>query len=98
MSAKIEVEVRESLMDDTSFEIAERVREMFRTKTPVERFKMGCSMYETSRYLIIRAILNDNPHISKAGLQRELFLKFYGDEFNLDEQKKILSHLEKVFS
>lgn len=85
-------------MDDTSLEMAEKMREMIRLKTPVERFKMGCSMYETSRYLVIRSILETNPNISKAGLQKELFLKFYGNDFDSVEKAKILSHFEKVFS
>ena len=84
-------------MDDTSLEIAEKVREMFREKTPTERFKMGWSMYETSRYLVIRSILENNPRISKVGLQKEVFLKFYGDDFDLPEQKNILLHIEKFF-
>jgi hypothetical protein len=85
-------------MDDTSLEIADKVREMFCKKTPAERFKIGCSMYETSKYLVIRSILENHPNISKAGLQKELFLKFYGDDFNLSEREKILSHIEKNFA
>lgn len=83
-------------MEDTSPEIAEKVREMIRMKTPEERFKMGCSMYETSRYLVIRSILENNPHISPVGLQKELFLKFYGNDFDLAEQEKILAHFERI--
>ncbi len=55
-------------------------------------------MYQTSRYLITRSILQNNPGISQIGLHQELFLKFYGDDFDLTEQAKILSHIEKVFS
>lgn len=85
-------------MDDTTFEMAEKMREMCRLKTPEERFKMGCSMYDTSKYLITRSILRNNPDISKAGFQKELFLSFYRDDFNLAEQEKIIAHFEKVFS
>lgn len=85
-------------MDDTSFEMAEKMREMFRLKTPEERFKMGWSMYETSKYLVTRSILQNNPNISKADLQKELFLSFYRNDFDLAEQKKILAHIEKIFS
>jgi hypothetical protein len=85
-------------MDETTPEMAERLREMCRLKTPAERYKMGCSMNETSRYLIIRSILKNNPSISKAGLQRELFLSFYRDDFDLTEQEKIIAHFEKIFS
>ena len=84
-------------MDDTTFEMAEKMRDMFRLKTPVERFKIGCSMYDTSKYLIIRSILKTNPNISKVDLQKEVFLSFYRDDFDLIEREKILAHLEKVF-
>jgi hypothetical protein len=84
-------------MDDTSFEIAEKMREMIRAKTPVERYKMGCSMYETSRYLVTRYILENNPNISKVDFQKELFLKFYGNDFSLTERESFFSHIEKVF-
>jgi hypothetical protein len=82
-------------MDDTSPEIAEKMREMFQRKTPIERLKMGCSMYDTSKYLIICAILRENPKISKIDLRREIFLRFYGDDFNPEERDKIIKYLEQ---
>jgi hypothetical protein len=82
-------------MDDTTPEIAEMMREMIRMKSPTERVKMGCSMYETSKHLIIRAILENNPGISEVGLRQELFLRFYGNDFNPIEREKILKHLER---
>lgn len=84
-------------MNDTTLEIAEKMREMCRLKTPEERFKMGCSMYQTSRYLVTQSILKSNPTISKAGFQKELFLSFYRDDFSLVEQEKIIAHFEKIF-
>lgn len=82
-------------MDDTSPEIAEKLREMYAKKTPFERHQMGWSMWLTSKQLIICAILRENPNISKAGLRREVFLRFYGEDFNLEEREKIIAHLEQ---
>jgi len=82
-------------MRDTSLESAQKMAEMIQKKTPLERLKMGCSMYETSKYLIIRAILEENPNISKAGLRRELFLKFYRNDFDPIQREKILRHLDQ---
>ncbi len=82
-------------MNDTTPEIAEKVREMFRMKSGAERLEMGCSMYDTSRYLVKRAILENNPQISETALRQELFLKFYADDFSLEQQQKILRYLEK---
>jgi hypothetical protein len=83
-------------MEDTTPEIAEKIREMIRAKSPSERAMMGCSMYETSRYLVTRGILEQNPMISKAELRKELFLKFYGSDFTLEEKERILKHLEET--
>lgn len=85
-------------MDDTTPEIAEKMREMIRMKSPIERFKMGCSMYDTSKYLVIRGILEDNPNISETDLRKELFLKFYGNDFDSVKRQKILDHLEHCAS
>lgn len=81
-------------MDDTSVDIAEKMREIIRGKTPVERLMMGCSMYETSRFLIKRAILESNPSISQKELRKELFLKFYRNDFSSEECERIANYLQ----
>ena len=80
-------------MDDTSPEISEKIYEMIREKTPIERLKMGCSMYQTSKYLVTNAILRENPQISAIGLRQALFLRFYGQDFDPIQTEKILHHL-----
>jgi len=84
-------------MDDTTPELTEKICAMFQKKTPSERLKMGCSMHETSKYLVTRAILENTPHISEEGLRQELFLKFYGNDFNAEQREKILRHLASHF-
>lgn len=85
-------------MDDTTPEISEKICEMFQRKTPVERLKMGYSMYATSKYLVIRAILNDEPGISEERLRQELFLKFYANDFTSEQKDKILCHFAALSS
>ncbi len=82
-------------MKDTSPEIEEKVREMIRAKTPAERYKMGWSMYLTSRRLVIEAIRRENPNISDQDLRVEFFLRFYQDDFGPEEQEKIISYLRQ---
>jgi len=82
-------------MRDTTSDITTKMCEMIQKKTPLERLKMGISMYETSKYLITQAILKNNPNISKAEFKREFFLKFYGNDFIPSDREKILSHLER---
>lgn len=81
-------------MNDTSPMMEKKLREMIQSKDPIERLKMGCSMYQTSRYLIERAILEENPLISKGDLKKEIFLKFYRDDFSPQECEKIIKHLQ----
>lgn len=81
-------------MNDTSPMMEKKMREMIQSKDPIERLKMGCSMYQTSRYLIERAILEENPLISKGDLKKEIFLKFYRDDFSPQECEKIIKHLQ----
>ncbi len=82
-------------MRDTSPEMEEKMYELIRKKTPEERIKMGFSMLAASKLLVTQAILRDNPHISPAGLRKEIFLKFYGNDFSPEEREKILRYLEK---
>ena len=85
-------------MRDTSSEITRKISEMFQAKTPMERLKMGISMYDTSKYLVTCGIKQRNPGISDADLRRELFLIFYGNDFDPITREKIIQHLENYHS
>lgn len=82
-------------MNDTSPKMEEKMREMIRLKSPTERLQMGWSMYETSKLLVIYSIREDNPTISKSELRKEIFLRFYRDDFTLEQREKILAYLER---
>lgn len=80
-------------MNDTSPVMEQKMRELIQKKSPTERIEMGCSMHATSRYLIIHAILRENPSISLQKLRQELFLRFYGEDFDEAQKEKILAYL-----
>ncbi len=61
----------------------------------MERLMMGFSMYEAARQLVKASILERNPTISPWELKKEVFLRFYGNDFSSPLLQKILSHLEK---
>jgi hypothetical protein len=82
-------------MRDTTPEVDEMMRKMMQMKSSDERLKMGCSMYETSRYLVIRAILSDHPDISEVDLRKELFLRFYGNDFDEAGREEVIRHFER---
>lgn len=82
-------------MDDTDPKIAEKMREMMQKKSPQERMRMGFSMNETSRYLVSRAIAENVPVYSGADFRRELFLRFYGEDFDPAARQRFIDHLEE---
>ncbi len=80
-------------MDDTSADIANKLREMFQKKTPFERLNMGFSMFETSKHLVAKSILENNSIYSCAELRQQLFIQFYGNDFDPIIRQRILDHL-----
>lgn len=80
-------------MTDTDLLIESRFLEMVMKKSGQERLKMGFSMFDMARKQVVASIKMDNPQSSKSDIKRELFLRFYGQDFSPEEQKKILSQL-----
>jgi len=78
-------------MDDTRPEIAKKVREEFQSKSPQERLKMGFSMHTTSKYLVGCAIAKET--YTCRDFRKQLFLKFYGNDFDEETKRKILNFL-----
>ena len=83
-------------MKDTSSHMDEKFRQMMRQKTPADRLAMGCSMFDFSKGLAMSSILNEKGKLSPAALRRELFLRFYSNDFNLVQQEKIVKHLVNI--
>jgi len=84
-------------MNDTSAKIEKRFRRLLMRRSGQERLKMGCSMHSTSKALMRAAILHANPKASPATLRRQLFLRFYGQDFEPKARKRILAALSKSF-
>ncbi len=80
-------------MNDTAPQMTAKVREMLRQKTSAERLSMACSLHEFSKQLVTSFILRENPNLSAGLLRRELFLKFYRDDFDPTQRKNILNYL-----
>ena len=80
-------------MRDTTPEMKKRFHLMLRQKTGEERLRMGCSMYETAKRLVVSSILDKDPNASPAELRRQMFLRFYGTEFSPEKREHILKRL-----
>lgn len=79
-------------MKDTLDEIETKFRNMLLAYSGEERLKMGCSMHATARALVIATIPEKNP----VAVNRALFLRFYGDEFEPKRRKRILRALREA--
>lgn len=80
-------------MKDTTPEIESRFIDMMMSKSGVERMMMGFSMFETARRQVIASIKGERPDINERDLRRQLFLRFYGQEFDEHEREKIIKGL-----
>lgn len=78
---------------DTSASVAIRFRGMIMKRNPVERLLMGFSMYDAARTIVMSAITEQNPQISSEGIRKELFLRFYGKEYDGVVRERILRAL-----
>ena len=80
-------------MNDTSLFIESHFLEMMMKKSGEERLKMGFSMFDVARRQVIASIMRDNPNADIKDIKRELFLRFYEQDFPLEERGKILCKL-----
>jgi len=79
-------------MNDTSAAFEGKFRKMLLKRSGEERLKMGCSMHATARALVKASIPEKDP----IAVNRALFLRFYGDDFEPKVRKKILRALRKA--
>jgi hypothetical protein len=82
-------------MDDTSFLMKKRMQELIQEKSPEQRLIMGCSMFNCSKYLVVNAILREAPNLNPSRLRAEIFLRFYGSEFDVQQREDIIRHLSE---
>ena len=80
-------------MNDTSAEMADRFQRMLMRKTPEERLRMACSMFDAAKSIAKISILERFPAISPVEMKRKIFLRFYGEEFSTDHRQRILDAL-----
>lgn len=82
-------------MNDTSPKMMAKMEEMLRQKSPPERLRMGCSMFDLAKQLVCSSILRKNPDLSSAELRRDLFLRIYGNDFSVIQQEEIIKYLKR---
>ena len=80
-------------MNDTPADVDGKYRDMLLRRSGEERLRMGCSMHASARALVVASVLASDPRSSAAKLRREIFLRFYGHEFDAETRAKILGVL-----
>ena len=79
-------------MNDTEPMIEVKLKELMMKKTGEERFLMGCSMFSFVRTVVRSSILQKYMDISPGELRKELFIRFYGTDFDKDTMDRIALH------
>lgn len=77
-------------MNDTSPEMLDMQKDFLQNKTDSEKFMMSIEMYELSKVFVKSSILHETPAISEKELRKEIFRRFYKNDFSKTEMEKIL--------
>ena len=80
-------------MKDTPDEVDLMYTRMLMEKSGKERLKMGFSMFDFVRQQVIASIKRDHPECDIGKLRKQLFLRFYGEDFSPEEREKILKEM-----
>ncbi len=83
-------------MNDTNPSVEPVFIEMMMKKSGQERLLMGFSMFEMARRQVVASVKMNNPDADIKDIRREIFLRFYGQDFSPEERQKILSKLDTV--
>lgn len=83
-------------MKDTSPEIEKQFIAMMMERNGQERLKMGFSMFNFARKQVLASIRRNKPSVDAGEIRKELFSRFYGEEFSPEDQERILRQIGRV--
>ena len=78
-------------MIDTGASIHKKMLAMFGRKSGEERLKMGLSMFDMAKKLVLSSLTQNKPD----EICKELFLRFYSSDFKPEKLETITSYLSK---
>lgn len=79
-------------MTDTSPEIQLMINEIYKRKSGEDKLLMALDMCDTAREIVISSL---KAGITDKEIRKKLFLRFYGNDFNEFERKKILARIDE---
>ena len=77
-------------MIDTTTEAEKIQSELFDKMTGEERMKIASDMFDTARTLVLASL---DKNLNDTEKRKALFLRFYGNDFSVNEKEKILNSL-----
>ncbi len=77
-------------MNDTSSAAHEKMLALMRQKSGEERLKMGCSMFNTARELVLASFPKDATETDK---RLFLFKRFYGSDFSKEQRERFVKRM-----
>ena len=80
---------------DTSDKVWRHYVQLMMQKTGEERLLMGCSMFDTAKEIVKSSLLAKSVNLDPQDLKRNIFLRFYGHEYNETQLNNIGMSLEK---
>jgi len=82
-------------MNDTSIDIEKKLDKIYKAKTGEEKLLIALQMFDTARELVISSL---PVNLLDKELRKELFLRYYGNDFNTTDKEKILNNLQSQTS
>lgn len=81
-------------MNDTDTAIENRYREMLMNLSPLQRLHMAAGMFTDAKKLVEESIRRQKGQISDIEMKIELFKRFYGCDYSLQDLTAIIAHLK----
>lgn len=82
-------------MNDTPPDVARAVRVMYQSRTPDERVRMACGMFDTAKALATAGIRLNTPGISDVDLRIALFERFYSRDVDARARAAIIGRIRE---
>ncbi len=76
-------------MIDTTTEAEKIQSKLFDKMTGEERMKIASDMFDTARTLVLASL---DKNLDDKEKRKALFLRFYGNDFSVNEKEKILNN------
>jgi hypothetical protein len=81
---------------DTSPEIERKFIDMMMKRSGQERLKMGFSMFNMARRQVVAFIKMNKPNADRKEIRKDIFIRFYGQDFPPETQEKIFRQIERI--